>query len=156
MKYMLIAAFAASLAACGKSTPVSPASASIAVSASPSPIAGGACTGCGAGSTDRESKTTLTLQDSGGVAGTVTSIAMTLTANAGGQTIAQGSFDTTAITALAGTARIAANGSLAITCGVHYPASSAGVAATLTYSVHVTDDHGNQLSRDLIVPVTAT
>jgi hypothetical protein len=140
--------------ACSHS-PTTPASAAIDVRANPASTAGGPCSGCGTGSTDRESQTTLTIQETAGIGGDITSIAMVLT-TAGGQTIAQGAFDAAAVASLAGTAHIAANGSLSVTCGVHYAASSAGAAATLTYTVRFKDEHGNQLSHDLSVPVNPT
>ena len=144
--------------ACGSKAPTGPGNtpATIALSASPNPMAGALCTGCGTGSTDRESKTTVTVKESAGVAGTITSIDMVLRANAGSTIIAQGSFDSAGVTSLAGTARVAANGSLNVLCGVHYAASAAGQAATLTYTVRFTDDHGNALTQVIAVPVSAT
>lgn len=118
-------------------------------------IAGALCTGCGAGSTEREAKTTITIRETGGAAGTVTSIAMVLRDSANA-VIAQGEFDGAAVTSLAGSNRVAANGSLNVLCGVHYPATQQGKAGTLTYTVRVTDDRGNVVSHDLVVTVSAT
>jgi hypothetical protein len=39
---------------------------------------------------------------------------------------------------------------------VHYPREQGGRSATLTYTVRITDERGNQVSRDLAVPVSAT
>jgi len=152
-------AMAMTLVACGggsQTSPGSTASAVVAVTASPNPIAGGPCTGCGAGSTDREAKTTVTIRESGGVAGTVTSMAMVLRADAGGAILAEGTFDATAVASLAGTARISANGSLDVPCSVHYAANLGGQAATLTCTATFTDDHSHALVRPVAVPVNGT
>jgi hypothetical protein len=126
----------------------------IAVSASPSPIAGGLCTGCGAGSTDRESLTTLAIQETAGLGAAVTSIDMTLREPSTNAVITSGSFDGAAVTQLAGSNRIPARGTLNVRCGVHYPAAQGGKAAVLTYVIRVTDDRGNQVSQTIAVNAT--
>jgi hypothetical protein len=158
MNVWLVVAVALAVGGCRSRTSPTPAGPSIAViqlSATPSPITAGPCGGCGAGSTDREAVTALTIQETAGVGGGVTSIAMTLKDNSTGAVIASGQFDSTGVAALAGSSRLAASGSLvARNVGVHYAASNAGKTATLTYTVNVTDDRGNQISRDLAVAVT--
>jgi hypothetical protein len=148
-------------AACRGSSPSSPSgssSAAISVTASPNPAAGGPCTGCGAQSTDREVVTQLTIQETGGLAATVTSVAMTLRENGTSVTIASGAFDTDAASvSLAGSSRLAANGTLVVrNVGVHYPREQIGKAATLTYTVTVRDDRGNTVTQTLAVPVSST
>jgi hypothetical protein len=140
---------------CGR-TPISPeATLAFSLSATPAAIAGALCTGCGAGSTDRESKTTISIRETGGAAGTVSSIAMVLRDSANA-VITQGEFDAGGVASLAGTSRVAAGGTLNVLCGVHYPAAQQGKAATLTYTVRVTDDRGNVVTHDLVVTVSAT
>ena len=144
------------IVACGSGSPASPtpSSAAITLSASPSPISGGLCAGCGAGSTDRESLTTLTIQDTAGVGAVVTSIEMTLREQSTNVVMTSGSFDAAAVTQLAGSNRIPARGALNVRCGVHYPAAEGGKAAVLTYVVRVTDDRGNQVSQTIAVNAT--
>ena len=146
--------------ACGSSgsaSAPSPGSAAISVSASPGTIAGAACAGCGAQSTDREAVTQLTIQETGGVAGSVSGIDMTLRETGTNAVIASGSFDSAAVGALAGSSRVAANGSLTVrSVGVHYAREQSGKAATLTFTVRFRDDLGNNVSRDLAVPVSVT
>jgi len=125
------------------------------LTASPNPTTGALCTGCGAGSTERESLSTITIRETGGAGGTVTSIAMVLRESGTNALITQGEFDAAAVASLAGSNRVEANGTLAVRCGVHYPPSQQGKAATLTYAVRVTDDRGNSVSHDIIVGVTA-
>lgn len=145
---------AAGAAACGSGTPEGPTVtvAVFTVSANPSQVAGIVCTRCGAGSTDRESVTTLTIQEIAGVAGVVTLIDMTLREAGTNAVIAAGSFDGAAVTQLAGTNRIAARGSLNVQqVGVHYAADQGGKSAVLTYIVRFTDDRGNQTSQTITV-----
>ena len=145
----------AGLGACG--SPAGPgggSAAAIAVTATPATIAGAPCAGCGAGSTDREAVTTLSIQETAGVAATVTAIEMTLREQGTNAVIASGSFDSAAVAQLAGSNRIAARGALNVRCGVHYAADQAGKSAVLTYVVRVTDEKGNQVSQALAVPAT--
>jgi len=142
-------------AGCGGSTTSPQPSVAFSLSAQPATIAGALCTGCGAGSTDRESKTTILITETGGASGTVTSIAMVLRDSASA-VITQGEFETGGVASLAGTSRIAANGTLSVPCGVHYPVAQQGKAATLTYTVRLTDDRGNSVSHDIVVTVTST
>src|SRR5262249_3996306 len=146
------------LAACSKPSPSSPTtSAALDVTANPNPIASRVCTGCGAGSIDREAVAQLTIRETAGVAATVTARAGALPDNAGGAIIASGEFDEAGVTALAGASRLPAQGTLvARDVGVHYAAAQAGRAATLTFTVRIRDDRGNTLSRDLAVPVPST
>lgn len=141
--------------ACGRSASPS-ATLAFSLTASPSPTSGGLCAGCGAGSTERESKTTITIRETGGVAGTVTSIAMVLREDGTNAVITQGEFDAAAVAQMAGTNRLAANGTLAVLCGVHYPPAQQGRVATLTYTVQVRDDRGTLLTRDIAVSITST
>jgi hypothetical protein len=142
------------VASCGSPPGPTPQSAAISVSANPSTISGALCTGCGAGSTDREALTTLVIQETGGVAASVTSIEMTLREAGTNAVITSGSFEGPGVAQLAGTNRIAARGSLNVRTGVHYPAEQAGRSAVLTYIVRVTDDRGNQLSQTIAVNTT--
>lgn len=154
---LLIAAAIAAGAGCGTASPTAPtATLAFTLSASPNSITGVLCAGCGAGSTDRESKTTIAIAETGGAAGTVTSIAMVLRENGSNLVIAQGEFDAAAVTQLAGSNHVAARGTLNVTCGVHYAASEQGKAATLTYTVRVVDDRGNTVTHDVVVAVTTT
>lgn len=151
--WVMAVALAIGFAGCGSGAPPAPGavSAVIIVTASPSPIAGAPCTGCGAGSTDRESATTLTIQETAGVAATVLAIEMTLREQGTNAIIASGSFDGAAVTQLAGSNRVAARGTLNVRCGVHYAAGQGGKAAVLTYVVRVTDEKGNQVAQTLAV-----
>jgi hypothetical protein len=127
----------------------------IALSANPNPITGGPCGGCGQGSTDREAATDLTMQETAGVGGTVTSIALELRENGTNTLLASGSFDGDAVKFFAGTNRLQGNNSLvAHSVGVHYAQNLGGRSATLTYTVSVTDDLGNHVTQVLSVPVT--
>jgi hypothetical protein len=127
----------------------------IGLSANPNPITGGPCGGCGQGSTDREAATDLTMQETAGVGGTVTSIAMELRENGTNALLASGSFDGDGVKFFAGTNRLQGNSSLvAHSIGVHYAQNLGGRSATLTYTVSVTDDLGNHVIQVLSVPVT--
>ena len=151
--YSLVVALAGTVAACGGDPPTAP-SIAITVSANPAQISGALCTGCGAGSTDREALTTLQIQETAGAAGTVTSIEMSLREQGANAVIASGSFDSAAVAQLAGSSRVPARGALNVRCGVHYPAAQAGRSAILTYTVRVTDDRGNQASQTVAVTTT--
>src|SRR6185295_16453447 len=131
--------------ACG-STPTGSTTIAFDVTASPNPMAGALCTGCGAGSTDRAAVTTLTISETAGTAGSVTSIAMTLR-DGSNTTVAQGEFDAGGVSQFTGgTNRLTAHGTLvARNVGPHYAATFAGTPGTLTYVVRVTDDTGNQV-----------
>jgi len=152
---ILAVTLTATLAACGSDTgnPNSP-SIAITVSANPAQITGALCTGCGAGSTDREALTTLQIQETAGAAGTVTVIDMSLREQGTNDVIGAGSFDAAAIAQIAGSNRVPARGTLNVRCGVHYPAGQAGKSAILTYTVHVTDDRGNQVTQTVAVAAT--
>lgn len=127
----------------------------ILLSANPNPITGGPCGGCGQGSTDREATTDLTMQETAGVGGTVTSIAMELRENGTNALLASGSFDGDAVKFFAGTNRLQGNASLvAHNIGVHYAQNLGGRSAALTYTVSLIDDLGNQVTQALSVPVT--
>lgn len=148
-------------AGCGGGSPSgptpAPSEAAITLAANPNPIVGGACRGCGSTGTDREAVTSLTIRETAGVGGAVSSIAMSLRDAGTNAVIAAGEFDGAAVVALAGSSRVSAAGTLVVpSVGVHYPRDQAGRSATLTYTVRVTDDRGNTVSRDLAVPVSAT
>jgi hypothetical protein len=151
--YVSAAALAAVLAGCGSEPPTSP-SIAITVSANPAQITGGVCAGCGAGSTDREAVTRLQIQETAGVAGTVTLIDMSLREQGTNAVIGAGSFDSGGVAQLAGSSRVPARGTLNVPCGVHYPAAQAGKSAILTYTVRVTDDRGNQATQTIAVTTT--
>jgi hypothetical protein len=144
-------ALAALMTACG--SPSAPAVVAIAVSANPTQVTAALCGGCGAGSTDREAQTTLTVQEPAGVAGAVTLIEMSLRESGTNTVLASGSFDSGAIAQLAGTNRFAARGTLIVPCGVHYAASLSGRTATPACIVHVTEDRGNQVTQTVTVTV---
>ncbi len=158
-RYLGMITVCAMLTACGGSTAApSTGSAAFTLTAAPNPITGASCQGCGAQSTDREAVTNLTIQETGGVGGTVTGIDVALR-EAGTTTLigTSGTFDSAAVASLAGSSRLAANGTLVVrSVGTHYARELAGKSATLTLTVHVADDRGNQVSRDLAVPVSAT
>jgi hypothetical protein len=155
---MVVALTGAACGSSGSSSAPSPGSAAISVTATPSTIAGRVCAGCGAQSTDREAVTQLTIQETGGVAATVTAIGVALRENGTNAPIGGGGeFDSAAIVSFAGTSRLGAGGSLVIRdIGVHYPSQQAGKAGTLTFSVRIRDDSGNTVSRDLAVAVSVT
>ena len=152
--------FVSTFTVCGHSSPPggpTATAAAIELSANPNPIVSRVCTACGAGSTDREAVTQLTIREVNGIAATVTAIAMSLRDTAAGATIAAGEFDESAVASLAGSARLSASGTLtARDVGVHYATAQAGRAATLTYTVRIRDDRGNITARDLAVPVPST
>jgi hypothetical protein len=127
----------------------------IQLSANPNPITGRICAGCGdENTTDREAVTDLSIQETNGVGGIVTLIELSLK-DSDGAVIASGQFDSSGVVFFAGSDQLPASGSLvAANIGVHYPGSQAGKSATLTYTVHVTDDLGNQITVELAVPVT--
>ena len=85
------------------------------------------------------------------------SVAMVLRETGTNALIASGEFDTAAVVSIAGSSRVPASGSLVVTSvGVHYPREQGGRSATLTFTVRITDDRGNTVSRDLSVPVSVT
>ena len=141
------------VAGCGPTGP-SPAL-TFTVTANPTSVNGGICTGCGAGSTEREVRTTLTVRETGGATGTVTSIALALRENGSNALLAQGEFDAAAVTQLAGSNRLSANGTLAIPVGMHYAPAHQGKVATWTFTIRVTDSQGRVVSQDIAVAVTS-
>jgi hypothetical protein len=126
------------------------------LTATPSPIVGAACTGCGAGSTDRESRTTIAIRETGGATGNVTAMAMTLRENGTNAVIAQGEFDAAGITQMVGTTQLPAAGTLNVPCMIHYPLAQQGKVATLTCTVRVRDSRGATVTNEIAVPVSAT
>jgi hypothetical protein len=153
---LVIVITALSGAGCGE-PPTGPfATLDFTLTANPNPATGALGTSCGPLVGERESKTTITIRETGGAAGTVTSVAMVLRENGSNAVIAQGEFDGAGIAQLAGTNRVTANGTLNVLCGVHYPPAQQGKAATLTYTVRVTDDRGSVASREIVVSITAT
>lgn len=126
------------------------------LSASPNSITGAPCGGCGAGSTDRESQTTITIRETGGAAGNVTAMAMTLRENGTNVVITQGEFDAAGITQMVGTTQLPASGTLNVPCMIHYPLAQQGKAATLTCTVRVRDSRGATVTNEIGVPVSAT
>lgn len=125
------------------------------VTAAPNPIVGALCTGCGTGSTDREAATTLTLRETGGASGTVTSIVMTLRIAATGAVIAQGEL-TAAALQTAGVNSLPASGTVNVPVGVHYPGAQQGQAAAFTCVVRVTDSRGTVATQEITVTVSTT
>ena len=140
---------------CDDTTTPSPVVA-IQVTASPSPVSGVLCTGCGAGSTDREVLTTIAIQEIGGAAATVVSIEMSLAETGTGSVIGSGAFNTAAVQQLAGSTRVAANGRLSVPIGMHYLSDLGGRVANWRVTVTVRDDRGNESSATLTIPVTST
>jgi len=154
VRMFVVLLVAAAVSNCG-SNPGGPGSIlAFTVTASPNPIAGVLCTGCGAGSTDREAATTLTIRETGGAAGTVTLITLTLRNTATGAVLAQGEINAAAIAA-SGSTRVPASGTLDVRVGVHYPGSEQGPAGTLTCVVRVIDDSGTAVTQQIVVPVSA-
>jgi len=128
---------------------------SFSLSANPNPIIEAPCAGCGAGSTDKWAVTDLAIQETGGVAGTVTSIGLTLVENGSNTVIASGEFDAGGVVFFAGSNRLPGNnGLVAHNIGVHYPQSFAGRFSTETYTVHITDDNGTQITSTFSIQVT--
>jgi len=150
---LAVAVLAAAFVACGGGSPSAPtvASAVLSVSANPSQIAAVPCSGCGAGSTDREAATTVTVTETAGLGAAVTAIEMTLRETGTNAVLASGAFDAAAVTQLAGSNRVPARGTLSVRCGVHYADNLAGRTGVLTYVVRATDDRGNQLSQTIAV-----
>jgi hypothetical protein len=144
---------ASATANCSPNTP-SPILA-FALTASPNPIVGVLCTGCGAGSTDREAATTLSIRETGGGSGTVTSILMILRNTATGAVVAQGELTAAAIAQIPGSRQLAANSTVGIQVGVHYPSSEQGRLGALTLTVRVTDSRGTVATQEIVVPVSA-
>jgi hypothetical protein len=154
MRKSLMLVTAAAMAACGSShTPSAPAVYFL-LTANPMQVTGALCTGCGAGSSEKEALTTLMIQEAAGLSGAVTLIDMSLRETGTNAVIGAGSFDGPAVARLAGTNRFAAHGTLNVTCGVHYPPSVTGRTAVLTYVVTVTEDNGPQTSSTITVNVT--
>jgi hypothetical protein len=143
-----------SVAGCDDTTP-SPIVA-IQVTASPSQVSGAVCTGCGAGSTDREVATAIAIQETGGAPATVVSIEMSLTDSGTNAVIASGTFDTAAVQQLADSARLPGNGRLSVPISMHYAADLGGRAGSWRVTVTVRDDRGNDTSGTLTIPVTST
>jgi hypothetical protein len=154
VRMFVVLVLATALSNCG-SNPGGPSpNLAFALTASPNPIAGVLCTGCGAGSTDREAATTLTIREIGGAAGTVTLITLTLRNTATGAVVAQGELNAAAIAA-SGSTLVPANGALDVRVGVHYPASEQGRPGTLTCVVRVLDNSGSAVTQQIVVPVSA-
>ena len=156
MRAVLGAALLSLLGGCGGSDGGSSASAAVLLSVSPSPIQEGPCPAahCGTLANQDEVAGTLRVRETGGVGLGLTSIAMTLRATASGATIASGQLDATAVSQLAGTARVDANGELGVPVAVHYDSAAGGQPATLTLVVSGSDDRGHSLSQTTTVAVT--
>ncbi|HET9371456.1 MAG TPA: hypothetical protein VFO19_14450 [Vicinamibacterales bacterium] len=145
----------AAVVACGSTPGPSSTPAVIEVIANPAAVAGTTCTGCGAGGDERQAVTTLTIRETAGTGGTIAAIVMTLRETGTDAIVAQGEFDQTAVTQIAGSARVPGSGSRTVpNVGPHYPATFAGRAGTLTFTVRLRDDLGNDIARDVSVPVS--
>ena len=155
----LVGALALAAAACGGGggggpTAPGPTAAAVAVQASPASWMAGPCppAHCGSLMGELEATGALTVSESAGVGGDVTTIEIELR-DAGGTLLGTPSYDAVAVAQLAGTTRVAALGSLTIpSLGVHFP--PAGRPASLRLTVRVRDDRGNQVSASVTVAVT--
>jgi hypothetical protein len=153
MRTVLGAALLSMLGGCGSD---SSGSAALSLSVSPNPIQEGPCpvAHCGPLPNQSEATGTLRVRETGGVGLGLTAVAMTLRADGSGAVVAAGQHDAAAITQLAGTARVEANGELGVPLGVHYDVAAGGQPATLTLTVSGTDDRGHSLTGATTVPVT--
>lgn len=144
--------------ACG-SSPAGPSNApsgpplAIAVTAAPNPNSGHLCTGCGPLTTEREVTATLTVTETGGGTGAITTLTVTLRDSAG-VVAANVEFDAASITqAAGGSNRLSALGRLTFTTGVHYPTSFLGRSGSLTLGVRAVDGSGAAVTAEVVVPV---
>src|SRR5262249_5047164 len=90
-----------------------PPTAALALSGTPSPAMGGPCTHCGSLGGQREVTTDVAVRESAGVGANAIEIGMILRLSTG-EVLAQGSWNTAAITQQAGSARIPPSGQLVI------------------------------------------
>lgn len=146
--------------ACG-SSPAGPSNPSagpplaIMVTAAPNPNTGHLCTGCGPLSTEREVTATITVAETGGGAGSVTTLTVTLRDSAGA-VAANVEFDAASITqAAGGSNRLSALGRLTFPTGVHYSTSFLGRPGSLTLGVRAVDGSGGTVTAQVVVPVDA-
>jgi hypothetical protein len=108
----------------------------------PNPIAGVLCTGCGPLSGEREVLASVTVTETGGGAGSVTTLTVTLRDSAGA-VAANVEFDAVSITqAAGGSNRLSARGQITFPTGVHYPAAFLGRSGSLTLTVRAVDGAG--------------
>lgn len=149
---------AALSSACGSSpagpsnTPPGPPLA-IAVTAAPNPNTGHLCTGCGPLTAEREVTATLTVTETGGGTGAITTLTVTLRDSAGA-VAANVEFDAASITqAAGGSNRLSALGRLTFPTGVHYSTSFLGRSGSLTLSVRAVDGSGAAVTAQVAVPV---
>jgi hypothetical protein len=155
MRTVLGTALLSLLGGCGGSDGSSSRSAAISLSVSPSPIIEGPCppAHCGPLVNQDEASGTLRVTETGGVGLGLTSVTMTLMADASGTVVAAGQLDAAAITQLASKTRVEANGQLSIPVAVHHDVAAGGQPSTLTLTVTGTDDSGHSPTQTT-VPVT--
>ena len=129
--------------ACGGTT-VDPTqqTAQVQLTASPSTINPSICPTerCGSATGQVEALTTVTVRETGGVAGRVDSIRMTLRRTADNALITEGVFTPAAPT------RFPANGTVTLPVAVHYDVAQGAATATLTLSLAATDDNNHSVS----------
>jgi hypothetical protein len=156
MRMVLGTALLSLLEACGGSEGAATRSAAVSLAVSPSPIQEGPCPAahCGTLANQDEAAGTLRVTETGGLGLGLTSVAMTLRRDASGAVVAAGQLDAAAISQLAGTARVEANGALNVPVAVHYDTGAGGQPSTLTLALSATDDNGHPLTRTTTVPVT--
>jgi hypothetical protein len=125
----------------------------ITVSVTPNPIAGVLCTGCGPLSGEREVLASVTVTETGGGAGSVTTLTVTLRDSAGA-VAANVEFDAVSITqAAGGSNRLSARGQITFPTGVHYPAAFLGRSGSLTLTVRAVDGAGAPVTGAVMAPV---
>jgi hypothetical protein len=137
--------------ACGESPPGPSGQSAIQVTASPSPVPLVVCPPeqCGSsGPSQFEIATTLTLRETGGVAGRVDSIGITLRRNSDSVVILNTTIAPASIQVAFG-----ANGTAAIPFAMHVAQSDATAQTTATLVVNATDTAGRAVSATLTVPV---
>jgi len=145
-----------SMVTCGGSDSPSNRAAALALSMSPSPIQEGPCppAHCGTLAHQDEAQGSLRVTETGGLGVRLSGVALSLRADGTGTVIAVGQFDAAAITQMAGTVRVEANGQLTLPVGVHYDVAAGGHPATLIATASAVDDLGHTLSQSTTVAVT--
>ena len=157
-KTAALVTMAACLAGCGgsDSNPNEPiSSGAFSVTVTPNPIVAADCDPavCG-GEGVLVAVGTLVITETGGVGGFVNLAAFTLSNPATGTQIGTQTYTAQQITALAGTNRVSANGTLTIPgLGAAYRLPGGARAATMSFAVAITDDHSFPKSFLVTVPV---
>jgi hypothetical protein len=102
---------------------------------------------CGSVAGQIEAVTTVTIRETGGVAGRVDDIRMTLRRTSDNGLITEGLFTPATQT------RFAANGTVSMQIAVHYDVAQGTSPATLTLAMAGTDDNNHQVAANGTVPV---